>query len=197
MTGFFRSFFCTVFSFNSFFFKVHLVDNFNKIWFHLFLFTHPSYMELSSWKTEMLTIMKWTQKDTVLKLLCLTLKLFRRDFHLSLIMTTTATITLHLKTDALMQRKFWCLKRNETLLLIREFVCFSVKREWQRMSGTILDQNENSLTWNERNDVAFACKLQCHVIIWKKALTNFLNNLLVPIGSAFLKNFQLKILLVL
>ena len=50
LTGFFTSFFCTVFSFNSFFFKVHLVDNFNKIWFHLFLFTHPSYMELGSWK---------------------------------------------------------------------------------------------------------------------------------------------------
>ena len=113
LTGFFTSFFCTVFSFDSFFFKVHLVDNLNKIWFHLFLFTHPSYMELGSWKQEMLTIMKWTQKDTVLKLLlCLTLKLFWRDFHLSLIMTTTATITLHLKTDALMQRKFWCLKRK-------------------------------------------------------------------------------------
>ena len=115
-------------------------------------------------ETEMLTIMKWTQKHTLLKLLCLTLKLFWHEFHLSLIMTTTATITLHLKTDALMQRKFWCLKRKmKHWFLIRKFVSFSVKREWQRTSGTILDQNENSLTWNERNDVVFACKLQCHV----------------------------------
>ena len=166
MTSFFTSFFCTVFSFNSFFFKVHLVDNFNKIWFHLFLFTHRSYMEFGSWKTEMLTIMKWTQKHTVLKLLCLTLKLFWHDFHLSLIMTTTATITLHLKTDALIHRKFWCLKRKmKHWFLIRKFVSFSVKREWQRTSGTILDQVENSATWKYRSDAAFACGLQCYIAI--------------------------------
>ena len=160
-----------------FFFKVHLVDKLSTRYDFIFSF---SVIDLTSRKPEILTIMKWTQKESVLKILCLTLKLFSRDFHVS--STTIATFTLDLQV-VLCNVSFGVWKENQNTELIREIVRFSVKQEWQRTSGTILIvQVENSSTWNDRYEEAFACELQVYVVIWNKTLTNFFNNLLVPIG---------------
>ena len=64
-------------------------------------------------------------------------------------------------------------KKVKTLDLIREFVCFSIKREKERASSTILDHIENSSNWVLCSNATFAQKLQYFETKWKKTLVNF------------------------
>ena len=107
---FFNDFFCTVF------FKVDLVDKHSTRYDFIFFFSLIDFTSIQSLGRQKLTIMKWTQKDTVLKLLGLTLKSIwpdftQPDFHLRFIMAINA-ITLHLKRGGRMQCKNCRLKRK-------------------------------------------------------------------------------------
>ena len=101
---FFNGFFSMTF-FAQFFSKLILLINIQQDMISSFSSHSSIHIDTSSWKTEILTKMKWTRKDTVLILLGLTLKsiwalwwlcLTQPDFHVSFMMAINA-ITLHLK----------------------------------------------------------------------------------------------------
>ena len=90
--------------------------------------------------------------------------------------TVVCNVQIHNELEKKIKTLLWCVNSSAFL---------SSGNANARMTR-ILDHFENFSTWKKCSNVMFACILQCFIVKWNKTLIKLLNNLLVPVGSAFL-----------